>query len=689
MSDAKRTRKADKAEKIELITPMLGAVVPESLKARLCRHFVRRGTCKYEDKCRHIHWTKNPLRYWLLERGHVDFQIHRFVGVAKLEEVDDLAFAFTTAEEASAAGAAAAWEDANEASRPSLFAASLVLQHTIEEGILRGPRVPAPKCRPSNPRRQPAPPRQKALKEIGDSDPQRRLCIVHLTSLARGWGVPEQDALLLGQAVEQAGTEVSFINNVLRVYEKQYIPFCKEHKLDPLNIENVHLKQFFYSSVASTVPRMRFDALNFLHKRFRLPVSCDPVIKPPTHTKGDDDENQAVPVEPEVIKRIERIVPVLHSQGSWLLGAALGALLLFYGTIRFVHAQRSKLLFRETSVITASCYKGKAKTDGRRMAFRFRIPLCPSMELLWTLWNTMCRTTRTAQTYLIFDHTTSLPFNLSTFTEAVREVCRLAHAVTNVEVVTSYSFRRASATMAGAWEAPWQARMALGAWKEAVRESKDNTFHSLMPSRYDGCKDESESYVKCLHVSMLEEAYKYKEPLTWALFRAWFRDKNFDEQREDMSRRIAHSLDEKEVCTPAFDAADVVHKKIGRRIIIPALPSASSSDAMPKGVVIESSSSESSSPVSSPREEASVHRGNRGDFPWAFKKGNNTVIHFLDPLSTEEPHPLCSRFPLLDIDSEGTDVVVAASLGRDFCKLCLKRVAPETVETIDRARRLL
>jgi hypothetical protein len=494
--------------------------------------------------------------------------------------------------------------------------------------------------------------------------------------------------LLLGQAVEQAGTEVSFINNVLRVYEKQYIPFCEERKLDPLNIDNIHLKQFFYTSAASTVPRMRFDALNFLHKRFRLPVVCDPVIKPPTHTRGDEDENQAVPVEPEVIKRIERIVPALHSQGSWLLGAALGALLLFYGTLRFVHAQRSKLLFRETSVITASCYKGKAKTDGRRMAFRFRIPLCPSMELLWTLWNTMCRKTRTAQTYLIFDHTTSLPFNLSTFTDAVREVCRLAHAVTNVEVVTSYSFRRAAATMAGAWEAPWQARMALGAWKEAVRESKDNTVHSLMPSRYDGCKDESEAYVKCLHVFMLEEAYKYKEPLTWALFRAWFRDKNFDDQRDDMSRRIAHALDEKEVCTPAFDAADVVQKKLGRRIIIPALPSSSSSEQPRRGVVIESSSSESSSPVSSPREEASVHRGNRGDFPWAFKAGNNTVIHFLDPLSTEAVQPLCSRFPLSDVDSEGTDVVVAASLGRGFCKLCLKRVAPETVEAIDSAARL-
>ena len=43
---------------------------------------------------------------------------------------------------------------------------------------------------------------------------------------------------------------------------------------------------------------------------------------------------------------------------------------------------------------------------------------------------------------------------------------------------------------------------------------------------------------------------------------------------------------------------------------------------------------------------------------------------------------------MLDIDSEGTDVVVAASLGRDFCKLCLKKVAPETVETIDGAGRL-
>ena len=152
------------------------------------------------------------------------------------------------------------------------------------------------------------------------------------------------------------------------------------------------------------------------------------------------------------------------------------------------------------------------------------------MVLLWTLWNTMCRKTRTAQTYLIFDHTTALPFNLSTFTDAVREVYGLSHAVTNAEVVTSYSLRRAAATIARALEAPWQACMAIGAWKGTARQSKDNTVHSLIPSRYDVYKDESESYVKCLHGSMLKEAYKYNKPLTWALFRAWFRDKNFDDR---------------------------------------------------------------------------------------------------------------------------------------------------------------
>jgi hypothetical protein len=83
-----------------------------------------------------------------------------------------------------------------------------------------------------------------------------------------------------------------------------------------------------------------------------------------------------------------------------------------------------------------------------------------------------------------------------------------------------------------------------------------------------------------------------------------------------------------------------------------------------------------------------TNRANRGDFPWAFKAGNNTVIHFLEPLSREAVQPLCSRFPLSDIDSEGNDVVVAASLGRGFCEMCLKKVAPETVEAIDNAARL-
>ena len=75
-------------------------------------------------------------------------------------------------------------------------------------------------------------------------------------------------------------------------------------------------------------------------------------------------------------------------------------------------------------------------------------------------------------------------------------------------------------------------------------------------------------------------------------------------------------------------------------------------------------------PVASPREKPR-YSGNRGLFPWSIKEGNNTVIHFL----------------VLDVDSKGTDVVLAA-LGRDFCKLCLKKVAPETVETIDGAGRL-
>jgi hypothetical protein len=99
----------------------------------------------------------------------------------------------------------------------------------------------------------------------GDSDPQRTLCIVHLTDLAKRWGVSEQDALLLGQAVEQAGTEVTFINNILRVYKKQYIPLCKRRKLDLLNIDNLHLKQFLYTSSF-----FEFQVLPSLHAPWQL-----------------------------------------------------------------------------------------------------------------------------------------------------------------------------------------------------------------------------------------------------------------------------------------------------------------------------------------------------------------------------------------------------------------------------------
>jgi hypothetical protein len=88
---------------------------------------------------------ETPLRFWLLEHGHVSVQLHRYIGHQKLEEVSDLAFSFTAPEEASAVGAVAAWEQAIEASPSSLCAASRTLQTTIEKGILRGPRVQPPR----------------------------------------------------------------------------------------------------------------------------------------------------------------------------------------------------------------------------------------------------------------------------------------------------------------------------------------------------------------------------------------------------------------------------------------------------------------------------------------------------------------------------------------------------------------
>jgi hypothetical protein len=92
---------------------------------------------------------------------------------------------------------------------------------------------------------------------------------------------------------------------------------------------------------------------------------------------------------------------------------------------------------------------------------------------------------------LAFDLESGQPLAFSAMIAAWRS----SFSVLNPELITSYSFRRVSPTVANAIALPWELRLALGAWQESPGGPKAEVV-SLMPVRYADNRDSIQCLVK-------------------------------------------------------------------------------------------------------------------------------------------------------------------------------------------------
>ncbi|CAE8626510.1 unnamed protein product [Polarella glacialis] len=160
------------------------------------------------------------------------------------------------------------------------------------------------------------------------------------------------------------------------------------------------------------------------------------------------------------------------------------------GTMRQRHLQRSRLV--KLTDTAAYFVRSKGKTKARD-AFNWSCP-CFSIDgvNMMAMWHQEVRRLSSAGTEvrcLAFDLESGQPLAFAAMIAAWRS----SFSVLNPELITSYSFRRVSPTVANPISLPWELRLALGAWQESPGGPRAEHVN-LMPVRYADNRDS----VQCL-----------------------------------------------------------------------------------------------------------------------------------------------------------------------------------------------
>ena len=80
-----------------------------------------------------------------------------------------------------------------------------------------------------------------------------------------------------------------------------------------------------------------------------------------------------------------------------------------------------------------------------------------------------------------------------------------AGQIANTELLTSYSFRRVSTTLASAVGVPWELRLALGAWQGDIALAQRASQGSLMPARYSDNRCDIQAITKLACQMVLQD----------------------------------------------------------------------------------------------------------------------------------------------------------------------------------------
>ena len=489
--------------------------------------------------------------------------------------------------------------------------------------------------------------------------------------LARGLKVVKK--VFLDRCVDRvAYYEPNVVNAALSCWDKWCV-FAKENGLEPTNADWLQWETFIMTrSSAATMCRSSWHQACWLFKVLRAPIPANEIPRPPKRASKSsvDTEGQTPVAEPELMLLFEEKAAEFAKSGDWRLGVLVGALIEGYAGTRHAHLARSRLISKSDLFIRASVYRGKAGETGSRPGFTYFIPCCtisgfPLGDILWDNWNRCCKEAGKVLHSTVLNYNTGASVGLQTFNDVLHEVGSpiISQVDGSAKVrISSYWLRSFPPTLADIRNAPWGERLHLGKWavgKTGVSSMEQN----LMPLRYARSKEDSEKYVKLLHMVILQHCSdRIKSPVTWDKVRTFIESSGDTAWRQ----QTASELEKESEYSFAFGTEELDSKARGVKRVI-----TTSRHSITKKAITNSK----------PSKEIEVKNlrvppFNPEEFGWIGGSERAKAIHFI---RIEEPElAICKqnkagpkqKFPVW---SSGP-FTEAGAQGKYLCATCLKRL---------------
>ena len=613
---------------------------------------------------------------------------HRLVAFG-VQSIQDVAFLAANTSEARDMGIPTEWEAARtEWTSDDRAAARLLVASETKATVPAAPSIPGLQSaqQTTAPHRPAAQPRPGAAPAPAQDLSKRQMAAEAAVTKSRTWrstvDVDEQSALHHLQTFEARS-----VYTRLRAWDI-WVAFCQQAGHNALLDGRPEVvATACQAQPGATGPQSLWLRLDFIRRHLWAPLTMP---AKPGRAAVDGvvgAEMQGLVVEPEMLERMEMLLPQLQQSEDWRLGALLAASYIARAAVRFAHIQRSSLVQRDAACVHAVCFRGKSRRS--RPAYKHACPRVASftdsciepIDVLWDLWNRFRRLHGAKFCYLAFDARTGNALSMATFHSAIRELAEMAKATTSTGLITSKGFRMMQPTLADVRSADWGERLAIGNWSEGPTAKPQLSGRSVIPARYQGCRDASAAFTKAFQWAILGHAYQAHltrhvddletPPFTWDCCRIHIQRMDFAEHLES----IAEKLNTKEEL--AQDADPQIQAR--RFHIEPGNARTTAQSEAPDGC------DPSTSPASdSDASESSLSNVSSVDaaVPWVHRQVPGAIVHI--EIEGSPGVPWChwrSMKPLASDSIRGIGIAALVSQDHQICRSCAKQ-APDYVASL-------
>ena len=272
----------------------------------------------------------------------------------------------------------------------------------------------------------------------------------------------------LAQTKVTAAEPATILNALKTFAELQKFQKDRERQLPP---DELDLHSFLLNGTKSA--QRALNSLKWFCKHGRLSWPVQKLLLPPEAPAERQRRQQAIAVEPPMLRALEEKIQSLHEAGDerWL--ALLSSWLIAFGVLRFKHLQRSRPIKITQGSFHAHCAKGKQTSKRGGFDFAASSNLTtgwPWGQYWFQTWSKLPEETR-AQSGLCFDAQGN-PFSLSVATTFTQQCFQ--HLVENPKELTSYSWRRVGPTAGQFLGFDTMQLNSLGDWQDNQQFNDDH-----------------------------------------------------------------------------------------------------------------------------------------------------------------------------------------------------------------------